>query len=102
MASECGVTHKQSVYDCIREVAYEIPVAWGFGHVEHTARSLNEKMTNHVRNVWTKASQSQLVRHSNGCNNSCPAWDECAVLDVKRDVYKRLVKETMQGSWVIL
>lgn len=87
--------HKHPVDDCIEGVIYEIPVACGVPYVKRTARCLNERMMDHMRNVRIKALQSQLIGPVIDCINCYPRWNECAVPDVERDAYKSLVKEIM-------
>ena len=76
-------------------MVYEIPLECGFKYVGQTSRCINDRLTEHKRNVKNNASNSELARHLLECNNCKANWSETEVVHKERNDMKRVVQETI-------
>lgn len=90
--------HRQQFVDCLEVVIHCVPVACGNVYIEQTSRCINERLTEHRRNIKNKASPSLLVWHCLYCTDHpvCELlWNEIEVFLKKRVDDTCLILETI-------
>lgn len=68
----------------------------GFKYVGQTARCINDRLTEHKRNVRINASNSELARHLQECNACTANWSETEIVHKEREEMRRVVRETVR------
>lgn len=94
--AECPKKHHERSVPCDNGVVYEIPLECGFKYVGQTSRCLNDRLTEHKRNVKNNAPNSEIAKHLQECNNCEAKWSETEVLHRERNDVKRVVRETIR------
>lgn len=93
---ECRKGHREKSIACKNSVVYEIPMACGFAYVGQTSRCVNDRLTEHKRNVRINATNSEIAKHINECNNCTALWSETEIIHKEVNDSKRLVRETIR------
>lgn len=93
---ECRRQHQDRSVACKGGVVYEIPLACGFRYVGQTSRCVNDRLTEHKRNVKNGAPNSEIAKHVSECNNCKVFWSETEVIHREENEIKRVVKETVR------
>ncbi|XP_040067690.1 uncharacterized protein LOC115312851, partial [Ixodes scapularis] len=70
----CQKAHREKSVPCNVGVVYEVPLACGFKYVGQTSRCLNDRLTEHKRNVKNNAANSELAKHLEECRNCTTDW----------------------------
>lgn len=92
---KCQKEHRDKSVPCEGSVVYEIPLECGFKYVGQTSRCLNDRLTEHKRNVRNNASNSELARHLQECRGCKAVWSKTEVICKEKDDMKRVVQETV-------
>ncbi|XP_040071196.1 uncharacterized protein LOC115320437 [Ixodes scapularis] len=95
-ANNCRKNHREKSVDCENGVVYEIPLECGFKYVGQTSRCINDRLSEHKRNVKNNAPNSEIAKHVNECNNCTAIWSETEIIHKERNDTKRLVRETVR------
>ncbi|XP_042144221.1 uncharacterized protein LOC121834568 [Ixodes scapularis] len=93
---ECTKMHREKSIPCDNGMVYEIPLECGFKHVGQTSRCINDRLTEHKRNVKNNATDSEIAKHVQECNNCIPRWSETEIIHREVNDIKRVVKETIR------
>lgn len=93
---ECRRQHQDRSVACKGGVVYEIPLACGFRYVGQTSRCVNDRLTEHKRNVKNGAPNSEIAKHMAECNNCRVFWSETEVIHREENEIKRVVRETVR------
>ncbi|XP_040070735.1 uncharacterized protein LOC115331401 [Ixodes scapularis] len=92
----CRRQHQDTSVACKGGVVYEIPLACGFRYVGQTSRCVNDRLTEHKRNVKNGAPNSEIAKHVSECNNCKVFWSETEVIHREENEIKRVLKETVR------
>ncbi|XP_040064250.1 uncharacterized protein LOC120838403 [Ixodes scapularis] len=92
----CQKGHREKSVPCEAGVVYDIPMTCGFKYIGQTSRCLNDRLTEHKRNVKIKSTNSEIATHVQECRNCSAEWSGTTVVCKEINDVKRVVKETVK------